>query len=189
MKLKSVNIEQTSKLKMVEKNINENKMREIKLDKVVLNIAVGNDEARLIKAMKLLEVITGRKPTKTLAKKRIATWKIRPGLPIGCKVTLRREKAKELLDRLLSAKDRKLFKKQFGNETFSFGIKEYIQIPSVPYQRDIGLMGLDVSVSFKRPGYRVKERKIKKGKIPKRHRITKQEIIDYVQKNFNVVIE
>lgn len=166
-----------------------NEMKEIQLDKVVLNIAVGNDEPELIKAMKLLEVITERKPVKTLSKKRIAAWKIRPGLPIGCKVTLRKKKAREILVRLLEAVDNKIGKNQFSNGGFSFGIAEYIQIPSVPYQRDVGLIGLDVSAAFKRAGYRVKERKIKSGKVPRRHMVNKAEIAEYIKKNFNVILE
>ena len=137
-----------------------NKMQEIKLDKVVLNIAVGNDENKLVKAIKLLEVITGEKPVKTLAKKRIAAFKIRPGLAIGCKVTLQKKKAEEILCKLLEGIEYTISKKQFNEGGFSFGIKEYIQVPTIPYQRDVGIMGLDVSVSFKKAGYRIKERKI-----------------------------
>ncbi len=164
----------------------KNKMKELKLDKVVLNIAVGNDEAKLLKAINLLEAITDRKPIQTLAKKRIAAFKLRPGLPIGCKVTLRKKKAREILARMLEGVDNKVEKRQFNNGGFSFGIKEYIQVPSIPYQREIGLIGFDVAVAFKRAGYRVAERKIKTGKIPQKHRVSKQEIIEYAQKNFNI---
>jgi len=164
-------------------------MQEIKLDKVVLNIAVGNDEAKLTKAMKLLEIITGRKPIKTLAKKRIAAFKIRPGLPIGCKVTLRKSKAKEMLIKLLEGVENKILAKQFNERGFSFGIKEYIQVPSIPYQRDIGILGFDVSVVFKKPGYRIQKRKIKPKKISKRHFIGKKELMEYAQKKFDIKIE
>ena len=164
-------------------------MKEVKLDKVVLNIAVGNDEAKLAKAMKLLETITGRKSIKTLAKKRLAAWKLRPGLPIGCKVTLRGKIANDVLSRILDGVDRKVPETQFTDGSFSFGIKEYIQIPTVQYQRDLGILGFDVAVAFKRAGYRIAQRKIKRGKIPKRHRVKKQEVIDYAVKNFKIKLE
>ena len=165
------------------------KMKEIKLDKVVLNIGVGNDEAKLAKAMKLLEVITGKKPIKTLAKKRLAAFKIRPGLPIGCKVTLRKKEAEDVLHRMLEGIEYIIPKRQFNTGGFSFGIKEYIQVPTIPYQRDVGLLGFDVHVAFKKAGYRIKERKVKTGKIPKRHHVNKDEVMDYAQKNFNIKIE
>lgn len=164
-------------------------MREVGIDKVTLNIAVGSDEAKLAKAIKLLEIITGEKPAKTLAKKRIPTWKLRRGLPIGAKVTLRREKAKQLLKRLLDAVDYKLSGRQFSNGSASFGIKEYIEISSVPYQRDIGLMGMDVTITFKRKGLRVALRRIKKRKLPVKQQVSKEEAIEFMIKNFNVKIE
>jgi len=163
-----------------------NPMREILLDRVILNITVGTDEAKLLKAMKLLELLSGEKPVKCLARKRIATWKIRPGLPIGCKVTLRGEKALAMLKRTLESVDNKLNSKQFKNGAFTFGIKEYIQISDFQYQRDIGIIGFDVACVFKRRGFRVKEKKIKRGNIPNRHKISETEIINYVQKNLNV---
>ncbi len=164
-------------------------MREIKLDKVTLNIGAGTDEAKLLKAMKLLEVITGEKPVKTLAKKRIAAWKIRKGLPIGCKVTLRRKKATNLLPRLLEAIENKINATQITTGGFSFGIREYIQIPDVPYQRDIPLLGLDVSVTFGRAGFRVAKKKVRRGKLPEKQRITKEEVVDYLNKNLGINVE
>ena len=164
-------------------------MRGIKLDKVVLNIAVGNDEAKLLRAIKLLEMITERRPAQNLSRKRIAAWKIRKGLPIGARITLRKKKAEEILDRLLEAIDHKLSEGQFTNSGFCFGIKEYIQIPGIPYQREIGMLGLDVAAAFKRAGYRTGQRKIKTGRVPKRHRVTKEEILEYARKNFKINFE
>ena len=168
---------------------NGNVMHELRLSKVVLNIAVGNDETKLLRAIKLLEMITGRRPTQNLSRKRIAAWKIRKGLPIGARITLRKKKAEEMLDRMLNAIDHKLSEGQFTDSGFSFGIKEYIQIPGIPYQRELGMLGLDVSAAFKRAGYRTGERKIKMGKVPKRHRVTREEILDYARKNFKINFE
>jgi len=89
---------------------------------------------------------------------------------------------------LLSAIDNKLKEKQINAEDFSFGIKEYIEIPNIEYQRDIGMIGLNVVAVFKRKGKRVEKRKIKKGKLPKRQRVTKQEIISFIKSKFNTEI-
>lgn len=164
----------------------ENKMREIEIEKVVLSIGGVADE--LDKGTRLLELITERKAIKTLSKKRIPSFGIRPGLEIGCKVTLRGKKAKEVLIRLLKSIDNKIAKKQIDDEDFSFGIEEYIEIPGLEYQRDLGMRGLSVTVVFKRKGKRVKLKKIKRGKIPKRQRVTREEIIEFLKNKFKVEI-
>jgi len=128
------------------------------------------------------------KAVKTKARKRIPAFGIRPGLEIGCKVTLRGKKAEELLKKLLESVNNQLKDKQINNEDFSFGIEEYIEIPGLEYQRDIGMIGLSVTVVFKRKGKRVEIKKIKRGKIPKRQRVTKKEIIEYLNKNLNTEI-
>jgi len=161
-------------------------MREIEIDSLTLHCSSG-DPVKLEKAMKLLKFISKAEPIKTLAKKRIPTWKIKPGMPIGCKVTLRGERAVELLKILLSG--RELSEKQFNPGFLSFGVKEYIEIPAFPYQRDIGIMGFDVVVTLKRKGWRVAKRKRCKAKIPKRHKISKSETIEFFKKNFNVKIK
>src|SRR3989338_7491424 len=126
----------------------ENKMREIEIEKVVLSIGAVGDQ--LEKAAKLLKIISGAEVVKTKSKKRIPDFGIRPGLEIGCKVTLMGKKAEEILKKLLSAIENKLKDKQINEEDFSFGIKEYIEIPGMEYQRDIGMIGLNVAVVFKR---------------------------------------
>ena len=82
-----------------------NPMREIKIEKLTLNIGAGKEQSKLDKSVLLLKNISGRSPIKTFTNKRIQEWDLRPGLPIGCKVTLRKSEAKELLVRLLDAKD------------------------------------------------------------------------------------
>ena len=159
-----------------------NKMREIKIEKVVLS--VGGLAEELEKGFKLLELLTGKKAAKTRSKKRIPTLGIRPNLEVGAVVTLRRD-FEEILKRFLVTIDNSLKKKQISENNFSFGIKEYIEIPGTEYQRDIGIMGLDVTVVFKRNGRRIKLKKIKKGKIPKRQAITREEIIKFMEEKFN----
>lgn len=166
-----------------------NPMRTIKVEKITLNIGAGKDQTKLEKGIKLLKNITSINPVKTFTNKRIPDWGIRPGLPIGCKITLRKEKAVELLKRLLAAKDNMLKVSQFDeNGNIAFGIKEYIDIPEVKYDHEIGVIGLEVCVTLERPGYRIKKRRICKRKIHKKHIITKQEAVDFMKQKFSIEI-
>ncbi len=159
----------------------ENPMRKIKIEKVVLSIGAKGEEIE--KACKLLEILTGRKPLKTKAKKRIPTWEVRPGLEIGAIVTLRRKEATEQLKKLLGAINNTLKEKQIQKNHFSFGIKEYIEIPGVEYVREVGIMGLGVDVSFTRNGRRVSLRKIRETRV-RRMDVSKEEIIRFMEENF-----
>ena len=160
-----------------EKNI----MRTVKIEKVVLS--VGGTGDYLAKGHKLLEIITKRKPATRISRKRIPTFGVRPGLETGTVVTVRKN-PEEILKKLLAATENTLRRKQISENNFSFGVKEYIEIPGMEYNREIGIMGLDVTVTFKRTGRRVSLKKIKKGKIPKRQVITKEEIIKFMEDNF-----
>ncbi len=162
-------------------------MQEIRIEKVTLNVGAGKEQTLLDKGMLLLKNITGIQPVKTFAKKRIPSWGIRVGLPIGCKITLRKEKAYNTLIRLLEAKNHTLKKSQFDSEgNISFGIPEYIDIRDIKYDPKIGIMGLEVCVTLERRGFRIKRRKVKKSKIPKKHRITKDSAIEYMKNEFKV---
>ena len=166
------------------KGFSSNIMRTIRLEKVTLNCGTGTDPPKLERAYKLLSVITGKKPVRIRTVKRIPAFNLRPGLQIGCKVTIR-EKHMELLKRLLDAVGNKLKLKQICPGYFAFGIKEYIEIPGMAYNRDVGIMGLEVCVTLTRPGKKVMKKRIKRGKIPKRHYITKEETISWLKQNFN----
>ena len=91
-----------------------NPMRNIRIGKVTLNVGAGKEQTKLEKGILLLKHITGINPVKTFTNKRIPTWGLRPGLPIGCKLTLRGKSAKEMLIRLLSAKDNTLNERQYS---------------------------------------------------------------------------
>jgi large subunit ribosomal protein L5 len=158
-----------------------NPMREIKIEKVVLN--VGGTGEDLEKGFKLLKLITGGKPAKRKTNKRIPTLSVRPGLEVGAVITLRKN-LDEFLERMLKSIDNKLKKKQISENNFSFGIAEYIEIPGMEYQRELGIIGLDVTVVFKRAGRRVGQKKTKRGKVPKRQVISKEEIIKFMEEKF-----
>ena len=166
-----------------------NPMKNIRIEKVTLNIGSGTDATKLENGIKLISSIAPRPPVKTFTTKRIPTWGLRPGLPIGCKLTLRKKEALELLSRLLQAKEKKLNARQFDDlGNLSFGISEYIDIPGVKYIPEIGIMGFEVCVTLERAGFRVKRRRIRNSRISKRHSIRRQEAIDYLKKEFSVVV-
>ena len=164
-------------------------MRGIGIEKVTVNIGAGKEPAVLEKGISLIKNLVGISPVKTFTNKRIPTWGLRPGLPIGCKLTLRNEKAQDILKRTLEAHGRRLSEENFDNEgNVAFGIKEYIDIPGAKYDPSIGMMGLQICITLGRPGFRIKRRAYMTRKIPRRHRITKQESIDFMKKNFDVAI-
>ncbi|MEK6925676.1 MAG: 50S ribosomal protein L5 [Nanoarchaeota archaeon] len=160
---------------------NENSMREIKIEKVVFSI--GGTEENLEKGFKLLQKLTNKTPARMKSNKRIPSLSVKPNLEVGAVVTVRKE-AEFLLKKMLTTIDNTLKKKQISENNFSFGIKEYIEIPGMEYQRDIGIRGLDVTVVLKRAGRRIRLKKIKRGKIPKRQVISKEEIIKFMEEKF-----
>lgn len=166
-----------------------NVMRQLRIAKVTLNIGAGKSPEKLEKGLKLLKAITGIPPIKTFTNKRIPSWGLRPGLPIGCKLTLRNGSSVELLKRLIQSRSSKMSESQFDNEgNVSFGIPEYIDIPGVNYDPAIGIMGLEVCVTMERAGFRIKKRKVMKRKIPARHRISKEEAIEFMKNKFGIAV-
>ena len=164
-------------------------MKEIRIEKITLNIGVGQAGEKLEKAAKLLQNLADAKVVQTKSKKRIPGWGLRIGLPIGCKVTLRGKKAENMLLRLLVAIDKRIAPQKFTNETISFGIPEYINIPGAKYDVEVGIIGLECSVTLERKGYRVKKRVIRNSRVGKSHRITSEEAIDYIKNKFGVTVE
>ncbi len=166
-----------------------NKMKEIRIEKLTLNIGTGKPGPELEKAKKLLEIVSGRKPIETKTSKRIPGWGLRPGLSIGTKVTLRGNEAKELLGRLLKAAENTLNPRSFDpNGNVSFGLKEYIDIPGVKYNMEIGIIGLSAAVTLSRPGSRIKIRSLNRKRIPTRHRVNKDEAMDFIRQTYNTKI-
>jgi large subunit ribosomal protein L5 len=172
---------------MAETKTTENPMRRIEIASLTLHCSTA-DQVKLARATKLLQFISDAKPIMTLARKRIPTWKVRPGMQIGCKVTLRGQRAIETLKRLLVGVPT-LSEKQFNPGFMNFGIKEYIEIPSIPYQRDIGIMGFEAIATLKRPGFNISRRKRFRSKIGSAHKITKDETIEFFKKNFEIKLE
>ena len=167
----------------------QNLMKKISLAKVVLNMGVGKSGDPIEIGKKALEQITGKKPNGRNAKKAQRDWGVRKGEPIGIAVTVRDNDATELLKRLLMVKDNQIKEKAFDNEgNLSFGIKEHIDIPEIKYDPNIGILGLEVSVSLARPGFNIKLRSRRKTKVGKNHRIRKNDAIKFLTEEFGVQI-
>ena len=165
-----------------------NPMRKIQIEKIVLNAGCGGDLDKIEKTKILFERLTGKKPVVTKSRKR-STFGIAKGKPVGVKVTLRGKDAIEFFKKVLQAKENKIKTSQIDNGgNISIGIPEYIELPGVKYMHDIGMLGFDVCVTLERPGYRIKRRKIEKRKIPKTHRITKEEVIKWLKEKFGVEV-
>jgi len=168
----------------------DNPMNKVRIEKVVINMGVGEAGEELKKGQKIIEKITGRKAIQTKCKIKQPLWGIRPGLPIGVKVTLRNQKAEEFIKTALKAKENTLKRKNFDSTgNFGFGIKEYIDLPGTKYDPALGIKGFNVLVSLEKKGYRIKKRKMNKKKIPEKHRITKEDAIEFMKKEFGVEIE
>jgi large subunit ribosomal protein L5 len=167
-----------------------NPMREVQIDKVVVNIGVGEAGDKLLRAQKVLESLTGQKAIQTLSKSTNRDFGIRQGMPIGAKVTLRGERADRFLREAFYARNNVLFRYTFDRQgNFSFGVADYTDFKGVKYDPDIGLFGMDVSVTLRRPGYRVARRRVRRRRIPHRHRTTPQEAVDYVTGRYEVEVK
>lgn len=139
---------------MVKKFGYKNTLQVPKLDKIVINMGIGEakENAKILEAaMKDLEIISGQKPIITKAKNSIANFKIRQGMPIGCKVTLRGEKMYELLDRLVNlalprVRDfRGVNPNSFdGRGNYALGIREQIIFPEIEFDKVDKVRGMDI---------------------------------------------
>jgi large subunit ribosomal protein L5 len=135
----------------------KNRMEVPRLEKIVINMGVGDatqDKKRVETAASEMQAISGQKPVITKAKKSIAQFKLREGMPIGCKVTLRRERMYEFLDRLVTValprvRDfRGLNPKSFdGRGNYAMGLKEQIVFPEINYDQIDTVRGMDVIVT------------------------------------------
>ena len=166
-----------------------NEMKALKVEKITVNIGVGEGGERLRKARQVLEAVTNQSAILTMSKTINKDWDIRKDMPIGCKVTLRGEKAEDFLRRALDTRNKKIADWSFDEQgNVAFGIPDHTDFKEMKYDPNIGVFGMDVCVTIERPGFRVKKRRVQPRKIPKRHRITPEESMDFLQEAFDVEV-
>lgn len=164
-------------------------MRQIRLEKVVINIGVGEAGERLLKAEKVLQMLTGQKPVRTVSRTTNRELGIRVGMPIGAKVTLRGKKAEAFLRRAFWIRENRIAEYSFDPEgNFSFGISDYTDFEGMKYDPEIGIFGMDITVAIARPGRRVSRRRTLARRVGRHHRITQQEGRDWVRQTYGVEV-
>ncbi len=164
-------------------------MKEIQIEKIVVNAGAGEVGDEVEKSVRLLEKLTGKQPVKTESRREAKTFGLRGGLEIGVKITLRGEEAREFLEKVLPAADNEIDASSFdGNGNFAFGISEYIDVPGVDYDGDIGMRGFEVVVNLERPGYRVKRRDYKPSEVGKDHEVSDEEAKEFVEEELGAEV-
>lgn len=160
----------------------QNPMTRPRIGKVTVNISVGRSGEPLENAMKILEQLTGQRPTVRRARKTIKDFGIRRGEPIACLVTLRGERALNFLQKALTAVGNKIKTSSLDEHgNFSFGIKEHIELPGVKYDPHLGIIGMDICVTLEKPGYRVKYRKRAASKVGGKQKLTRSEALCFLR--------
>ena len=165
----------------------ESAMKKISVAKVVLNMGVGKSGEPIEKAKRALQQIAGQQPCSRIAKATQRDWGVHKGEPIGVAVTIRKQAAIELIKRLLAAKGNQIKASSFDDfGNVSFGIKEYIDIPGVKYDPNIGILGLDVSIVLARPGFNIRFRSKHKASVGHHHRISTEDAKEFLAHEFGV---
>jgi len=172
---------------MSEADTEFHEMRTPSIEKVVVHMSVGEGGRELQNAQSILEEIAGQESVQTLAKRTVQEFNIREGDPIGAKTTLRGDDAHEFLETALPLTELSI--SQFDDTgNFSFGVAEHTEFPSQEYDPQIGIYGLDVTVTLVRPGYRVSQRDKASRSIPSGHQMTTDDAASYVESTFDVEV-
>ena len=167
----------------------QNPMLQASIHKVVVNIGVGEGGDKLVKAEKVIEMVTGAKPSRTLSKVANRDWGLRIGGPIGVRVTLRGDAADAFIKKALDIRQFKMPDYSFDDGgNLNFGVPDYTDFPGMKYDPEIGIFGMDIAVVIERPGGRVRRRRVEARKIPKHHKVTREEAMELMRQKFNVEV-
>merc|ERR1712096_256088 len=173
---------------MTEQTAKENKMRDIRISKLCVNICVGESADRLTRAAKVLEQLTGQSPVFSKARFTVRSFGIRRNEKIACRVTVRGPKAEEILESGLKVKEYELKKGNFSADgCFGFGIQEHIDL-GIKYDPSIGIFGMDFFVVLDRPGSRVSKRRRCRAHIGASHKLHKEDAQRWFQQVYDGIL-
>ena len=166
-----------------------NSMRTPVVEKVIVHMGVGESGQHLVNAEEILKTITGQGVVRCFAKRTLPAFAIKKSEPIGCKVTLRGQRAQKFLETALGIVEKALARSQFDSlGNVSFGIEEHTDFPGMRYDPNIGVFGMDVTVVIKRPGERICKRRIATRKVPTGHRVTVEDAISFLNESYGVEV-
>merc|ERR1712151_107269 len=164
------------------------KMKEMRIQKLCINICVGESGDRLVRAGKVLEALTGQTPVFSKARYTVRSFGIRRNEKISVHCTVRGAKAEEILEKGLKVKEYELRQRNFSETgNFGFGIAEHIDL-GIKYDPSIGIYGMDFYVVLARPGFNVAYRRRKKSRVGYRHKITKQDAMKWFQRKYDGIL-
>merc|ERR1711861_90722 len=166
----------------------DNANRAVICDKLIINIAVGESGDRLTKAVRVLQQLSDQTPVENVARYTVRTFGIRRNEKIATHVTVRGDKALDLIERGLKITDYEISAKHFSDSgNFGFGVNEHIDL-GLKYDPATGIYGMDFYVVLKRAGFNVAKKKRKKGRIGVSHLVTKEDAMEWVRQTFNAEI-